>query len=180
MNALPMWMKEIGNITSYKSVPHWSKNKFEDTKSNIVLSGAPDDILIRTDGSKVIPDWKTAKHTDTQDQLLPLYQVQLNVYAILNGDVNTDLCLVYMEPWTEKVAACDNITVAGFKMAFSAVVVPVVNDRAVVRQALTTTREIYEMEKPPDSQTGCKDCLSLENVIGLLGMGKVSNAGLEE
>jgi len=164
----PPWMQQMGDIRKYETVPHWSKNKFEDTKSNIILSGTPDDILIRADGSKVIPDWKTAKHTDTQDQLLPLYQVQLNVYAILNGDVNTDLCLVYMEPWTEKVAACDNITVIGFKMAFSAVVVPVVNDRKVVRQALTLTREIFEMEKPPESRSGCKDCQMLENVIELL------------
>ena len=179
-SPLPRWMDEIGKINKYETVPHWSKNKYEDTKSNIILSGAPDDILIRADGSKVIPDWKTAKHTDTQDQLLPLYQVQLNVYAILNGDVNTDLCLVYMEPWTEKVAACDNITVTGFKMAFSAVVVPVVNDRSVVRRALQLTRDIYELEKPPDSRTGCKDCDNLDKIIGLLGMGKVSNAGLEE
>jgi len=44
----------------------------------------------------------------------------------------------------------------------------VVNDRKVVRQALTLTREIFEMEKPPESRSGCKDCQMLENVIELL------------
>lgn len=176
----PEWMKELGEIATYKTVPHWSKNKYHDTKSDILLIGAPDDILTRADGSKVIPDWKTAKHTDTQDQLLPLYEVQLNVYAILNGDVNTDLFLVYMEPITDKSAASCNIIDVGFNMGFNAVVVPVVNDRKVVRQALATTREIFDMEKPPDSRVGCKDCQNLDKIIGILGMEKISNAGLEE
>lgn len=165
---LPEWMKVMGNIRHYETVPHWSKIRYEDSKSNIILSGAPDDILICEDGSKVIPDWKTAKHTNTQDMLLPLYVVQLNVYAILCGDTATALYLVYMEPVTEKAAASNNIIDVGFKMGFSAVVVPVENDRSVVRKALTVTREIYEMEKPPDSRDGCKDCASLEKVMGLL------------
>jgi len=59
-------------------------------------------------------------------------------------------------------------------------VVPVKRDRAIVRKALNTSREIYEMSMPPKGKDGCKDCEQLDKVMGLLGMGKVSNAGLEE
>jgi hypothetical protein len=164
---LPSWMQEIGNVTSYEPIPHWSKNLFTDTKSNIILSGIPDDIWVRADGTKAIVDFKTAKKTNNQDVLYPMYEIQNNVYDVLFG-YHADLYLIYMEPLTEKSAASCNIIDVGFNMGFNAVVVPVVNDRKVVRQALTITRDIYELEKPPESRSGCKDCQMLENVIELL------------
>ena len=65
-------------------------------------------------------------------------------------------------------------------MCFSGVVVPVIRDRKVVRNALSTTREIYELPHAPKGNPDCNDCEQLDKVMGLLGMGKVSNAGLEE
>ncbi len=177
--TLPIWMQEIGDIASYETIPHWSKNLFTDIKSNIILSGIPDDVWVRTDGSKAIVDFKTAKKTQTQDVLYPMYEVQNNVYDVL-FNYHADLYLIYMEPLTDKSAASCNIIDMGFNMGFNAVVVPVVNDRKVVRRALQLTRDIYELEKPPDSRSGCKDCDNLDKIIGLLGMDKISNAGLEE
>jgi len=176
---LPNWMAEVGDIVSYEPIPHFSKNLFTDAKSNIILSGIPDDIWTRADGSKAIVDFKTAKKSQTQDILYPMYEVQNNVYDVL-FNYHADLYLIYMEPLTDKSTASCNIIDVGFNMGFNAVVVPVVNDRKVVREALSKTREIYEMEKPPDSRSGCKDCDNLDKIIGLLGMGKVSNAELEE
>ncbi len=173
----------MGDIIRYEKVPHWSKNTFHDEKSNIALHGAQDDILICTDGQRVVPDYKTAKYSETQDKLLSMYLVQENVYSILSEKDNQEpvkLFLVYMEPCTDASMAVNNIDHCGFKLCFSGIVVPIERDRKIVRQALTITREIYEMEKPPDSRTGCKDCDNLDKIIGLLGMGKVSNVGLEE
>jgi len=175
----PEWMLRIGNVDRYEKVPHWSKNLYLDVKSNITLSGAPDDVWVTSDQRRIIPDYKTAKHTDTQDKLFPMYEIQEIVYSILI-DPKAELYLIYMEPKTEPAAACENIIDCGFALQFSGVVVPIENNKKKVREALTITRDIYEKEKAPEGRTGCKDCKALDEVIGLLGMGKVSNAGLEE
>jgi len=174
----PFWMQSIGDIYRWEPVPHWKKNTYLDEKSGITLSGMADDIWITKDNQRIVPDYKTAKHTDTQDKLFPMYEIQNNVYSILlKADI---LYLVYMEPITEKDAACGNIIDVGFNMGFNAVVVPVERDRAKVRNALSITREIYEMHHAPKGRDGCKECESLDKIIGLLGMGSVSNPGLEE
>lgn len=175
----PEWLSQIGDIAGYEIIKHWSKSLYVDEKSGITLSGVPDDILVRRDGSKATVDWKTAKFTKNQDMLMPMYEIQINVYDIQTG-YNSDLYLIYMEPLTEQSDACNAVIDCGFSMNFSATVVPIKRDRSIVRAALTITREIYEMEKPPESRSGCKDCDNLDKIIGLLGMGKVSNAGLEE
>jgi len=180
---IPLWMKQMGDIVGYEKVPHYSKNQYHDEKSNITLQGAQDDILVCSNGDRIVPDYKTAKHTDTQDKLFPLYEVQENVYSILSekdGKPPVKLFLVYMEPCTDPSYAVNNIDHCGFRMCFSGVVVPVNRDRAIVRKALNKTREIYDLPYAPDARSGCKDCEQLDKIIGLLGFGKVSNAGLEE
>ena len=168
LKVLPEWMEEIGDIVGYEPIPHWSKNLFYDAKSGITLSGIPDDIWIRKEGKKAIVDFKTAKHTDAQDKLFPMYEIQNNVYDILFG-YHADLYLVYMEPTTSKQSVWDgNMMPDGFNMEFKAVVVPVENDRKKVRKALTITREIYEMSEAPQAKDGCKDCEKLDKVMGLL------------
>jgi hypothetical protein len=169
---MPEWMMNgIGNVTKWRPVPHHSKNHFFDPKSNITLTGAPDDILQLVDNTIVIPDYKTQRWTDNQDKLYSLYAVQSNVYNILmtqDTKVDAKLFLVYMEPDTAVGSACNNIITTGFSMCFNAKVVPVEVDKGLVRRSLTLTREIYEMERPPESRSGCKDCQMLENVIELL------------
>jgi len=164
---LPKWMKQIGDIVGYEPVPHWKKSLYEDQKSGITISGVPDDWFIRSDGSKAIIDWKTAKYSQNQDKLMPMYRVQIICYSILI-DKTADLYLVYMEPQTEKGSAGNNIIDCGFRMEFSATVVPIENDKKKVREALSITREIFELQKPPVSVDGCKECSSLENIIELL------------
>lgn len=164
----PQWLSQIGDIASYEKIVHWSKNTLEDKKSGIILSGMPDDILIRRDGSKAIIDWKTAVYSKNQDALMPIYLVQINVYAILSGDTATDLYLVYMEPQTTGEFASNSVIDCGFSMCFHATVVPVANDRSIVRQALSLTREIYELPTAPEATIGCKNCSSLDTIIELL------------
>jgi hypothetical protein len=164
-------MMEIGNVAKWNPVPHYSKNTFFDPKSNITLSGAPDDLLILADGTLVIPDYKTQRWTDNQDKLFSLYAVQSNVYNILmtqDTKVDAKLFLVYMEPDTAAASACNNIITNGFSMCFNAKVVPVEVDKGMVRRSLTLTREIAEMLKPPDSRSGCKDCDNLDKIMELL------------
>lgn len=175
----PEWLKQMGDVVGYEPVKHWSKNTYHDEKSNITMHGAQDDILILSDKSRVCPDYKTSKLTENQDKLFKMYEIQSNVYGILMGD-NPKLFLVYMQPETEHESACNSFIDTGFSMCFNAAVVPVETNKAKVRQALSIARDIYEMQQPPSSRQGCKDCDQLDKIIGLLGMGKVSNAGLEE
>lgn len=162
----PLWMQQMGSIYRWEPPVHWSKSKYFDEKSGITLSGAPDDIFILSDNSRIVIDWKTSKKTNNQDALLSLYEIQLNVYSILaKADI---LYLVYMEPITEKDAACGNIIDVGFNMGFHAVVVPVERDRGKVRNALSITRDIFEMPHAPKGKDGCKECESLDKIMEML------------
>lgn len=180
-NENPPWMLDMGGpdkleITGYEKVPHWSKSLYHDDKSNITLSGGADDWLVRSDGTKVVPDWKTAKYTANQDKLFPIYEVQLNVYSILKGKHEgefPDLYLVYMEPQTNKKDADSDTTMPGFLMRFNAKVVPVETSRKLIRNMLTIARDIYEMKQPPKGVVGptvCDECWKLEVVMKHLSM----------
>jgi len=104
---LPDWFPEVGKVADM--VPsrdlHWSRYFREDPETRIRLHGSPDDILRMADGATHIVDYKTARLTDAQDDLLPLYDVQLNSYAYIAeatgyGPVQ-HLSLIYLEPQTE-------------------------------------------------------------------------------
>lgn len=163
----PAWMKLIGDVVGYEKVPHWTANKHFDEKSGITLTGVPDDIWVLHNNAKILPDFKTAKFSNTQDKLLPMYEIQSNVYSVLI-DKKAKLYLIYMEPDTDKTSAKSCTTITGFKMDFNAVVVPIENDLKKVRRALSLTREIFEMPKAPQSKEGCKECEKLDTIMGLL------------
>ena len=163
----PSWMQKIGNVVGYSPVPHFSKSKFYDEKSGITLTGIPDDIWLLSDNTKVLPDFKTAIYSEAQDKLIPMYRIQNNVYSVLI-DKTAKLYLIYMEPDTKQETACSQITDTGFRMCFNATVVPVENDLKMVRNALVITREIAEMQAPPKGTESCKDCSSLDSLMGLL------------
>jgi len=58
---LPKWMSSIGDIKRIISI---KPSEFKVEKANITLSGIPDLIFERHDGSFAIVDYKTAKYTD--------------------------------------------------------------------------------------------------------------------
>ena len=168
---IPAWMMEMGDITGYQKVPHWSKFNVELPARKILLTGVPDDFLVDRKGNYIIPDYKTSKFTETQDKLRPMYNIQLNCYDVIATAQNIQvvaLYLVYMEPVTDEVAAGESRTVEGFSMEFKAYPVAVEQNRQIVEDALQTTRELYELADPPDPIAGCKDCQNLEAIWSLL------------
>jgi len=168
-NLLPPWMANIGAITGYEKIPHFSKNLYEDKKSGITLSGIPDDIWNDAEGRRIIVDFKTQRWTENQDKLLPLYLVQANVYSVLfNTSEQDGMYLIYMEPCTEPSRCPDNVVEEGFRLCFSSKTVSVRWDRGLIRNSLSRTREIFDLDKPPDSLSGCKECGAVENLINLL------------
>ena len=130
---------------------------------------------MRQDGSHLIVDYKTARFTEHQDELFPMYEVQLNAYAVIGEQRGvapvSGLALIYTEPATddERARKDSNQTESGFIMEFSAHLrfVDLATDK--VPLLLARVRDIYGKEHPPDSTDGCKNCALLQALVKLAG-----------
>ena len=110
----------LGNIKGYVNPPHYSKFSILDRETNVVLRGTPDGILVMQDGSHLIVDYKTAKFTAHQDELFPMYEVQLNAYAVIGEQKGfapvSGLALVYTEPVTDDATAKKDANQTGLRV----------------------------------------------------------------
>lgn len=173
-DSSPPWLQGLGNLVGYKKPPHYSKFNILDRENNIMLTGSPDGVLIRSDKSHIIVDYKTAKYTGTQDKLFPMYEVQLNAYAMIGEQCDlkpiSDLALVYMEPVTDESAVDDeaNHRDDGFAMGFNANIHKVALDLNIIPPLLARTREIHELNSAPSGCEGCNDCQRLEGLLEVI------------
>jgi hypothetical protein len=171
---LPAWFSPFGELGVPIPVPHWSKFQITHPESNIILTGAPDEITRKADQTLFIGDYKTARLTDWQDELFPLYETQLNVYAYIAVRVGlgmvTSLGLLYYEP-IAAITTADIDTLVdteGFRMRFAPKVLPVELKPQIVPPLLFKVREIYNLPAPPIGIDGCKDCGRLNRLIELI------------
>jgi len=171
----PPWLAGLGGIAGYINPPHYTKFNIHGRESNVVLRGTPDGILVMQDQSHLTVDYKTAKFTLHQDELFPMYEVQLNAYAVI-GEQNglapvSGLALVYTEPVTddETVKKDSHQSNSGFLMEFSAHIRSVDLAMSKVPALLAKVRDIYDRERPPDVLDGCKNCLLLCGLLELAG-----------
>lgn len=160
--APPPWLAELGDIVESVEPPHWKHFDLRVERYDIVVRGVSDAIFVRRGRKLVIVDYKTARFTDAQDDLLPMYAVQLNVYGMIAealgmGSVD-GLALVYLEPETDDVAARRGCGVQGLKLGFTARVVPVAINLGGVDVLLEKTRHLFDMASPPPSTAGCQNC----------------------
>ncbi len=168
----PSWLSSLGDFKSYMSPPSSRTFYTDDAATGVRLTGAPDGILVRDDGGKVIIDYKTAKHTPGQDQLLPMYEIQLNGYALIADAIGLgpvkQIALVYTEPVTHGDANFldEARTQEGFRMGFHAKVVPIGLDPGKIPPLLRQARRIYDEETPPDGAKGCEDCANFDTLLG--------------
>ena len=171
-DGLPPWMKSMGNIQGYLKVPHWSKFKAVIPEFNILLTGGPDDLWVDATGNIIIPDYKTAKYTETQDKLRPMYEVQLNGYALIAGacDITpvTRLFMVYMEPKTDDETAGKNLNTEGFGMPFTAHPVEVELAPENLFLLFERLRKLCDSSVLPESAPKCKDCEAVSGITRLL------------
>lgn len=171
-HQLPSWLLKLGDLGVPVKVPHYSKFGVVDERSDILLRGTPDDIFESDDNSYFIVDYKTAKFTEAQDSLLPIYEVQLNAYAYIGNRQGfhpvSGIALVYMEPQT-------NVTPeelepflreSGFLMGFAGHVLPLkLDSEERIPPLLEKVRKIYDLESPPPGKEECKDCKCLEELM---------------
>jgi len=150
---------------------HQSRYRYVDPKTGICVTGAPDDIFIAGNGDYHLIDYKTARFTEKQDELYPLYEIQLNAYAFIAERADKfrpmkSLTLVYTEPVTGDISAQDrtNWLPRGFKLGFAAYLRPVPLDLGKIPPLLEQVRKILALKKPPDQKPGCEDCQAVANL----------------
>lgn len=166
---LPKWLSEVGDVKKIISI---KPSQFKFVKGNTVLSGIPDLFLQRHDNSFCIVDYKTARYTGNQDQLMPIYQVQLNGYAYIAESLGdkpvNDLYLIYFEPPNKDVyeqIIARHTKYDGFEMPFKPRIHKIKKDLKEVERLLKSAEEIYSKEKAPKGINNCKDCERLEVLI---------------
>ena len=69
----PPWLKGLEDVTGYKEPPTYHSFNTTENEFGILLTGSPDGVFVRADGSHMIVDYKTAKFTGNQDRLHPPY-----------------------------------------------------------------------------------------------------------
>lgn len=170
----PDWLSPLGPVSGFLSGSdlHHSRYKFLHAESNVLLTGAPDDIFITPNGTHLVIDYKTAKFTANQDKLSPIYRTQLNGYAYIaeqTGRPVSGLALVYFEPQTdeEHFSHKPNHRESGFAMGFSAHILPVELNLASIPPLLRQARELYDQPAAPAGREGCKDCQAIQELLRL-------------
>ena len=145
-----------------------------DQTTGIVLTGVPDLMLGLPRRRLAILDLKTARYSKHQDFLLPMYQIQLNGYALIAEGLNMGtveaLGLIYGEPPPND----DNrgldalVDDQGFSMPFKTTAEPIELNRSLIPPLLRKAKSLLEMKNPPEGQEGCKECRLIGDLVGYL------------
>jgi hypothetical protein len=169
--TLPVWLGEVGRVKKQIEI---KPTGFRTVVDGVTLTGIPDAMFQRSDNSYVILDYKTAKYTGTQDALMPVYDVQLNGYALIAESIGlkpvNDLFLVYFEPpYKERFDELDmeHTTEEGFEMPFVPRVHRVVKNTKEVLALLQKAERIYDLASPPKGAAGCEDCKRLGELVDM-------------
>ena len=172
---LPDWFNEFGDFEKPVKAPGRSKFFFIDESSNVKLTGVVDEIVQKKDGSYFIIDYKTAKFTGKQDELLPMYETQLNAYALIAEGCDlkpvSGIGLAYYEPQTKVTEDTIENTLMdeGFNLPFSVYLLPLeLNPVGTILPLLKEARKLADMKMPPGGANGCKNCPKLNDILQLL------------
>ena len=153
---LPTWLKidnveRILTMDSIGKVEEGYRQKYLvafHQKSGLILRGVPDLILKLKDNTLHIVDFKIGRFKEEGDQFLPMYEVQLNGYALLATKIPVSkLSLVYFNPTNEIPA--EILTESNFKLDFEPKIVPVELKSGLITKLLMEAKEILDLKTPP-------------------------------
>ena len=168
---VPTWFDGFGELGTPIPVPGWSKFQIIDPETNIPLTGVPDEILRHTTRGIWIVDYKTARLTDNQDSLTPMYKVQLNCYGMIAQNIGIGsvygLGLLYYEPVTDITNNERNLLIERdrFFLEFAPKLKPVNFEPNIVAPLLRQVREICDCSDSPPPRLDCRDCYLLDTLI---------------
>jgi hypothetical protein len=175
--GIPPWLAELGDVEAVTE-PHY--RTFRTVVEGVTLTGSMDALFQMADGSYAVIDYKTARspRRDRLDELMPIYHVQLNGYALIAealGHSPVDkLALVYFEPPDPAdrpafdAAAKKYTLMDGFAMPFTPHVEWVEKDTNEVRRLAKRAGKIYAASSPPAGQEGCENCAKLAGVMAVV------------
>lgn len=151
-------MEEIGTVEKIHNRKYLVAYHKE---SGWILRGDPDVVFELKDGTLHIIDFKTARFTSRQDELFPLYEIQLNGYALLSHKKKVSrLSLVYCEPNSELL---DDIN---FHLEFTIKILDIDLNSQKIFGLLRKAREIVDMKEPPPPRPGCREtCYYIDKII---------------
>jgi PD-(D/E)XK nuclease superfamily len=173
---IPSWLRECGDIGKPIKAPTHHTFNFVEPKTNIMLTGDPDAVFQAKGGFLSILDYKTAKFTKTQDELLPIYVTQLNAYAFIAEHIGMGrikhLALVYCEPKTEVDTSCIEAISAdqGFLLEFSAKILPIELNLESIPPLLARVRQFGDMATAPKGRNDCKECRLVDNLVAAVSI----------
>jgi hypothetical protein len=168
---LPKWFDSFGELGAPIKVPGWSKFNIIDNDFNILLTGVPDEILEHSRRGLWIGDYKTARLTDAQDELAPMYEIQLNCYALIAETIGMGsvygLGLLYYEPVTVFAEEDPDFLIRddGFFLRFAPKLKPLEIDLARISPLFRIVREICDTPECPPGRIGCVDCSNLTRLL---------------
>ena len=167
----------IGSIGVPNKIINIPRKDFKLEHQGVILTGDPDLLFLKKDGTLAIVDYKTARYTEKQDELLPMYKVQLNGYALISESVcDTEVStmhLVYFEPPYPKEAlkvGPKNVNNAGFTMPFASSIHKIDKDTKMVARLMDKAKKILDLSAPPNGKKDCKECQNLTNLLQLPGL----------
>ena len=172
-NSLPDWFEPFGDFDKPVKAPGRSIFFVHDEAANVKLTGIPDDIFQKKDGSYFIVDYKTSRFTQHQDRLLPINRVQLNGYALIAEKCClkpvTGIGLLYYEPQTNAAVDIDQALLDdGFAMPFKAYLHELdLKPEELITPLLKKVRAMANLTEPPTGNANCQDCHKLEDLIQL-------------
>jgi hypothetical protein len=179
---VPKWFDGFGELGAPVRVPGWSKFCLIDGETNILLTGVPDEILSHSAKGLWIGDYKTARLTGAQNELAPMYEVQLNSYALIAEAIGMGsvygLGLLYYEPVTDLREDHPDFMIrdGGFFLEFAPKLRPVEIDLKRIPPLLQTVRKICDSPQCPSGRDNCPDCLNLNGLLEAARLSQGQNA----
>ena len=176
----PKW---FGDFSDAEDCLETGKLVYTDPESGVELRGAPDLVTVLPDGSLAVIDYKTARHKEGKDILLPKYKAQVNAYAYQlthqeEGNKVSKGGLIYYQIRTDydDDELLDLVTKDGLDAHFHAApAVLNLDPEKIVTALLKKTRELFDLRTPPKGREGCKDCELLARMASLAKLGQLKN-----
>ena len=185
--VLPKWFPYLGKVTRLEKVPRWQDFYFAHPQLKITLRGEMDE-LFQLDGSEYhIVDYKTARYTVTQSELLPMFEAQLNAYAFIakhGGFFSpvTGLSLVYLEPDTDFLLNSRLLerSAEQLMLGFAPKVksVEIMTD-SFIEGLLHKATEISNLSEPPKPTPTCQNCRLVRSLFEAVSFSNLDLLTLE-
>ncbi len=170
--VLPQWFPYLGEVTKLEKAPKWRDFYFTHPQLGITFRGEMDEILQLNGPQYHILDYKTARYTNTQNELFPMFEAQLNAYAYIAGRGGffspiKGLSLVYLEPDTDfrlnrgLMQRSSDKLILGFTPRVKSVEI---KPDSFIEGLLQKATDIASLPEPPKPISRCQNCLLVERL----------------